>query len=125
VFRLSFSLWSVASTQAVRNKVVYFISLFSFLLALFNRVFGFLLKLLSNLYTESSIVTELIYGERVVSSIKSSLVFVKFLRVKKEVRLLYFTRGGEGWVFKELLEVLFHVKYNYSLGTELLPILNP
>ena len=125
VLRLSLSFRSVASSKTVRNKVVYFVSFFIKLLAIFNRVFGFLFEFLSNLYTELSIVAQLIFGKRVFSSVKSFLFFVIVFRIKKEVRFLWITRIGEGWILKKFLQVILHVKYNNSLSTELLPTLDP
>jgi hypothetical protein len=59
-----------------------------------------------------------------ISSFKSLLVLVVGERIKKEVRILSIARSCEAWVFKELLQVIVHVKHNNSLGAELLSALN-
>jgi hypothetical protein len=124
MFWLTLSLGSIASAKTVRNKVVYVISLFIYFLLLFNKALSLLFILLPYPNTELCIKTKLIFIESVISSIKSLLVFVESIRVEKKVRIFKFTRSSIAWVFEELLQVIIHVKYNNSLGIELLSTLN-
>ena len=108
----------------MRNKVINVIAIFKLLLGLFNKVLSFLFKLLSNLYTEFSIAKKLIFGKFVISRIKGLLVLVEGERIEEKVGIFWIARSYEAWVFKEFLQVIFHIKYNNSLGIELMSTLD-